>query len=230
MFNLLEISPVILGVLALLIFFSVTSWVIIVLKLRLYRRVEKNSRVFGDFFWDTGDLSLVDAKTTETDGCPLARVFKDGWRETTHFLAGPESGGHRPGHRDIAAIDNIARSLRKASAQEIEAIEKDLGFLATTASTTPFIGLFGTVWGIMNAFQDIGQSGSTSLAIVAPGISEALITTAIGLAAAIPASIAYNHLQQQVRKIASSIDSFSSDFLNIVQKKLMLRGVTENHQ
>jgi biopolymer transport protein TolQ len=217
--NLATLSPIILAVLALLAFFSVGSWVIIVLKLRLCRTLERNSREFADFFWETADLAAVDARTPDTPGCPLARVFKAGWAETLGFLdAAPADG--RPA-RDIAAIDSIARSLRKTAAEELEAAEKDLGFLATTAATAPFIGLFGTVWGIMNAFQDIGQSGSTSLAIVAPGISEALFTTAIGLAAAIPASMGYNHLQQRLRKIGSGLDSFSSDFLNIVQKKLL---------
>ena len=117
-----------------------------------------------------------------------------------------------------SAIDNISRSLRKISSIEIDKIEKDVSFLATTGATTPFIGLFGTVWGIMNAFRGIGEAGSTSLDIVAPGISEALVATAIGLAVAIPAVIGYNYIQGKIKIIVSEIDNFTYDFLNIVQR------------
>jgi biopolymer transport protein TolQ len=213
--NFLTMSPVILAVLGLLVIFSIASWAIIVHKLIVLRTIRSNSKTFIDFFWTTGNLASVDAGLSKIHDCPTAAVFQEGWRETRTFL-----GQTQGTPRDIGAMDSVDRCLRKTASEELGRIERDLGFLATTASTTPFIGLFGTVWGIMNAFQNIGQAGSTSLAVVAPGISEALVTTAIGLAAAIPASIGYNHLRQQLRKVSSGLDRFCSEFLNIVQKLL----------
>jgi len=225
------LSPVIIGVLAVLIFFSIASWVVMINKYLLIKTIRKNTKTFVDFFWDTKDFALIDQKTTDTINCPVATVFKEGYRETLSFAesgtatdAAAGNSGFRRLSADIGTIENISRSLRKIASMEIAKIEKDIGFLATTASTTPFIGLFGTVWGIMNAFGDIGRAGSTSLAIVAPGISEALVTTAIGLAAAIPAGIGFNHFQSEIRSLVSDIDNFSSDFLNIVQKTISNRS------
>jgi biopolymer transport protein TolQ len=224
MLSITTLSPVILIVLVLLVFFSIGSWAIMIYKLVLINTVRKNSRMFTDFFWETREFALIDEKTPDVSNCPVARLFKEGYRETQHFLAAPPESGSQPRlSTEVGAIENISRSLRKITNQEMEKLEKDLSFLATTASTTPFIGLFGTVWGIMNAFQNIGQAGSTSLAIVAPGISEALVTTAIGLAAAIPAGIGYNSIQTKIRSLNSEIDSFSFDFLNMVQKILNTR-------
>ena len=121
---------------------------------------------------------------------------------------------------DLGTMDNITRSLRRATNSEITRLERYLTFLATTGSTSPFIGLFGTVWGIMSAFEGIGKSGSASLAVVAPGIAEALIATAIGLVAAIPAVMAYNHFQHKIRVLVKEMDSFTTEFLNIVQRNL----------
>ena len=225
MLSLATLSPVILTVLGLLIFFSVVSWAIMIYKMVLINTIRKNTRLFTDFFWETRDFAKIDEQTADVTNCPVARLFKEGYRETRHFLEMPEAENANPRlSADVGAIENISRSLRKISNQEVDKIEKDLNFLATTASTTPFLGLFGTVWGIMNAFTNIGQAGSTSLAIVAPGISEALVTTAIGLAAAIPAGIGYNHLQTKIRGLVSEIDSFSFDFLNMVQKILNSRN------
>jgi biopolymer transport protein TolQ len=214
-----NLSPVIMGILAILIFFSIVSWAIIIYKLIQIRTVKKNTKAFLDFFWESKELATVNGRIGEYEDCPLAVLFKDGYRETEHFLGQPSEEGNaaRPGV-GVSAIDSITRSLRKSSSQEIEKLEKNLSFLATTGSTTPFIGLFGTVWGIMIAFREIGLAGSTSLDIVAPGISEALVTTAIGLAVAIPAVIGYNYLQSKIKGLVSEIDNFSYDFLNIVQK------------
>jgi biopolymer transport protein TolQ len=119
---------------------------------------------------------------------------------------------------DLGGIENVSRALRRATNSEITRLERYLTFLATTGSTSPFIGLFGTVWGIMTAFEGIGRTGSASLAVVAPGIAEALIATAIGLVAAIPAVMAYNHFQHKIRVLTNEMDSFSTEFLNIVQR------------
>jgi biopolymer transport protein TolQ len=212
-------SPVILCVLAALVLFSIASWAIMVFKSIQISLMKKKTRVFLDFFWETKEFSLVNEAIDRYGDCPLALLFKEGYRETQHFLAiDAEPGTRLRLSTDASAIENIGRSLRKISTQEIDSLEKDIGFLATTGSTTPFIGLFGTVWGIMMAFRDIGLSGSTSLDVVAPGISEALITTAIGLAVAIPAVIGYNNIQGRIRGQVSEIENFSYDFLNIVQR------------
>jgi biopolymer transport protein TolQ len=123
----------------------------------------------------------------------------------------------------MVSIENIKRALMRAVTMDVTGLTKALPFLATTGNTTPFIGLFGTVWGIMNAFRGIGLSGSASLAVVAPGISEALVATAAGLAAAIPAVVAYNHFSNRVRVLESEMQNFSSDFLNIIERDLMQR-------
>ncbi len=214
-----NMSPVILFVLVALVFFSVVSWAIIVYKLIQINMVKKNTRIFLDFFWETKEFALINAEIDRFKDSPLALLFKEGYRETEHFLAAdPCDTGALQLRTDSSAIENITRSLRKFSSQETDKLERNIGFLATTASSTPFIGLFGTVWGIMIAFQKIGLAGSTSLDIVAPGISEALITTAIGLAVAIPAVIGYNYIQGKIRGQISEIDNFSYDFLNIVQR------------
>ena len=161
----------------------------------------------------------IDARLAGIRPGPLSTLFREGYRETEHFLSRSEEAmGDGMLTADVGAIENISRSLRKVSSVEIAKIERDVGFLATAGATTPFIGLFGTVWGIMSAFRSIGQAGSTSLAIVAPGISEALITTAIGLAVAIPAVIGFNYVQGKIKLFVSEIDNFCYDFLNIVQK------------
>jgi biopolymer transport protein TolQ len=140
---------------------------------------------------------------------------------------GPSSPVHLD--QDIAAVVNIKRSLRRAVNVELTGLNKAVSFLATTGNTTPFIGLFGTVWGIMNSFRSIGLQGSASLAAVAPGISEALVATAAGLAAAIPAVVAYNFFSSKIRVIESEMHNFSADFLNLVERELViLKGSAEH--
>jgi biopolymer transport protein TolQ len=214
-----SLSPVIMIVLGILIFFSIGSWGIMIYKILLINRIKKATRQFTDFFWETKEFDAINKKINDFKNCPIAAVFKEGYKETEHFLKIEiDVNNSNCLTTDLSAIDNISRSLRKVSSIEIEKLEKDVSFLATTGATTPFIGLFGTVWGIMNAFRNIGEAGSTSLAIVAPGISEALITTAFGLVVAIPAVIGYNFLQNKIRILVGEIDNFSYDFLNIVQK------------
>jgi biopolymer transport protein TolQ len=212
-------SPVILAVFVILVAFSIGSWAIIIQKLMQLGYLRRNAREFTELFWGVREFSAVQERLSELKPGPLPALFQAGYRETRHFLSldvDPASGSALTA--DAGAIENISRSLRKVSSEEIAKIERDVGFLATAGATTPFIGLFGTVWGIMTAFQSIGQAGSTSLAIVAPGISEALVTTAVGLAVAIPAVIGFNYVQGRIRGLVSEIDNFSYDFLNIVQK------------
>jgi len=152
---------------------------------------------------------------------PLAQVFKSGFGELQKLASsalaadGPEKDEATP---KLRGIDNLTRALKKSSDIEMSSLERRLTFLATTSSTAPFIGLFGTVWGIMNAFQKIGATGSASLAIVAPGISEALIATAVGLAAAIPAAAAYNFFVSKLKYEEMEFENFTSDFLNIAKR------------
>jgi len=230
-----HLSPIIMGVVGILLFFSLGSWAIMVWKLFQIGFARKGSREFLDFFWDTKDFAEIERGLKEYAGSPIALVFREGYHETKNFLdaqppnvpskaiasidAEPvdKTSSTKVGAA-ISGIDNISRSLRKAAGSEEDRLERNLSFLATTASVTPFVGLFGTVWGIMIAFRNIGQTGSTSLDVVAPGISEALITTAIGLAVAISAVIGFNYLQGKIKALVGEIEGFSYDFLNIVQK------------
>ena len=155
---------------------------------------------------------------------PVAQVFAAGYREAEHVLkAGTKNGVGDSSvlTSELTGVESVERALRRAANQEITNLERMITFLATTASATPFIGLFGTVWGIMNSFRGIGSQGSAGLAVVAPGISEALIATALGLVAAIPAVIAYNHFQNRIKILGDEIENFTSDFLNLVGRHFM---------
>jgi len=216
-------------VLVLLLFFSVTSWAIIFSKYRLIGKARKESAYFLDLFWNRQSLSKAFAASKQLRYSPLARVFRIAYLElkkvnTSQSSSGEgERGRGTTSSQDVAAVDNLKRALRRAANVELTGLNRALSFLATTGNTTPFIGLFGTVWGIMNAFRGIGLRGSASLAVVAPGISEALIATAAGLAAAIPAVVAYNYFNSKVRVLESEMHNFSADFLNLVERELIIR-------
>lgn len=206
-------------VLFILIFFSVVSWAIIFFKLLQVYRANSESERFLDFFWKTKRFDAVNSQLDRFTNSPLTVLFSEGYGELKRLV---EKGDQKEEldimSTELGGIENIARALRRATTSEITRLEKYVTFLATTGSTTPFIGLFGTVWGIMNAFKGIGETGSASLAVVAPGISEALIATAIGLVAAIPAVMAYNHFQHKIKVLIATMDNFSTEFLNIVQR------------
>ncbi len=206
-------------VLMILIYFSVVSWTIIFFKLLQVYRANSESERFLEFFWKTKRFDLINAQLDRFTNSPLSVMFNEGYGELKKLM---EKGKHpeEPDgiSTDLGGIDNIARALRRATTSEITRLEKYLTFLATTGATAPFIGLFGTVWGIMTAFKGIGETGSASLAVVAPGIAEALIATAIGLVAAIPAVMGYNHFQHKIKVVISEMDSFATEFLNIVQR------------
>jgi biopolymer transport protein TolQ len=217
-------------VLLLLLFFSVTSWAIILIKSRYIKRAFKQSSEFTEFFWKSRDLSNAFAKAKQLHGSPLARIFRIGYVELkkTSQFSGPSgssspaaSSESLPFNTKFAGIDNVKRALRRAINTEMTRMTQMVPFLATTGNTTPFIGLFGTVWGIMNSFSGIGQRGSASLAVVAPGISEALVATAAGLAAAIPAVIAFNYFMNKIRIVETELQSFSADFLNIIERDIL---------
>jgi biopolymer transport protein TolQ len=218
-------------VLLLLLFFSITSWAIIIIKSRYIKRAFKESAEFTDFFWKSRDLSNAFAKAKQLRGSPLARIFRIGYVELKKMSQSGgqavSSGSQLSDGREASmnsrftGTDNVKRALRRAINTEMTRMTQMVPFLATTGNTTPFIGLFGTVWGIMNSFHGIGQKGSASLAVVAPGISEALVATAAGLAAAIPAVIAFNYFMNKIRTVESELQSFSADFLNIIERDIL---------
>ncbi|MBR9979915.1 MAG: protein TolQ [Desulfatitalea sp.] len=217
-------------VLFLLLFFSVASWTIIFIKWRTLNRALRESTLFSDYFWKSRDLASVYAKAKQLAGCPVARIFRIGYVELKK-LNQPAGGGpmetsrtKATGRSVNATADSVERSLRRAISSETIRMTHMVPFLATTGNITPFIGLFGTVWGIMNSFHMIGLRGSASLAAVAPGISEALVATAAGLATAIPAVIAFNHFMNKIRIIESELVSFSSDFVGIIERDLLTDG------
>lgn len=222
-------------VLFLLLLFSITSWAIIFIKYRYIRRAFKESALFTDFFWKSRDLSNAYAKAKQLHRSPVARIFRIGYMElkklrqsgvsiTSQSSQSPgteTSSNVKIGNVKFGGTENVKRSLNRAINTETTRMIQMVPFLATTGNTTPFIGLFGTVWGIMNSFHGIGQRGSASLAVVAPGISEALIATAAGLAVAIPAVIAFNYFMQKIRIIESELESFSADFLNVIERDIL---------
>ena len=220
-------GPVVQLVLLTLVLFSITSWAIILIKYRYMRRAFRESALFIDFFWKSRDLTDAFTKSKQLQGSPVARIFRVAYLELRKLSKQAPSGesGRRPAEKSslgtrTGGIDNVKRALRRAINTETTRMTQMVPFLATTGNTTPFIGLFGTVWGIMNSFHGIGQMGSASLAVVAPGISEALVATAVGLAAAIPAVIAFNFYTSKIRTLESELISFSADFLNVVERDI----------
>ncbi|MFO7971489.1 MAG: MotA/TolQ/ExbB proton channel family protein [Desulfobacterales bacterium] len=218
-------------VLLLLLFFSATSWAIMIMKYRYIKTAVSESSEFIDFFWKSRNLSNAFSKAKMLQGSPVARIFRVGYvelKKSGRFNEPAESGSVNPSETQGASlgsrftgIGNVKRAMRRAINAETLRMTRMLPFLATTGNTTPFIGLFGTVWGIMNSFHGIGLRGSASLAVVAPGISEALIATAAGLAAAIPAVIAFNHFMQKIRIVESELQNFAADFLNIIERDII---------
>jgi biopolymer transport protein TolQ len=208
-------SPVVQAVLILLVVMSVWTWGIVIYKFRAMKRAKRESEEFENVFWNSKNLAQISDVARNLLESPIAQVFCAGHQELTAIV------GSKSNHTEHGALENIDRALKKAKMEEVTRLERGTTMLATTASAAPFIGLFGTVWGIMNAFIGLSQVKSTSIQAVAPGISEALIATAIGLAAAIPAAIFYNIFMQQLRIMNRSMDSFSSEFLNIAKRHFL---------
>ena len=199
---ILQAGYVVKGVLIILLFFSVVSWAIIFFKYRYFSRAARESDSFLKVFRAGREARGLFSAAKNLTLSPLANVFKSVYTDEEHVKK-----------------DELRRLLRRYEALEIAKLEQYLTFLATTGSTTPFIGLFGTVWGIMNAFRGIGASGSASLAVVAPGIAEALITTAAGLAAAIPAVVAYNYYLSRARRLTVEMEDFSQELLDYFSRE-----------
>lgn len=217
-------------VMLLLLFFSVVSWAIILMKYNVFRRVRKENDSFLNAYMKGAKLSDIFPEAKKFDHSTLAEVFRSGYTElvkVTKVIREPlsvkETDMPERLSLEMTRIDNVERALNRARDSESTKLEAMLGFLATTGSACPFIGLFGTVWGIMNTFMDIGTRGAATLAVVAPGISEALIATAAGLAAAIPAVIFYNYYLNRVKTINQEMDNFSSELLNIIERHYMMK-------
>jgi len=191
---------------------SVGSWAIILLKRQLLNQAHKQNEQFLNGFWGGWSISEAFTRAADYPYSPVAKSFQAAVRELRKL--GDDNKDEERLRGDI-----VIRALKKANTTEIANLEHSVSWLATTASAAPFIGLFGTVWGIMNSFQNIGATGNASLAAVAPGISEALIATAMGLAAAIPAAMAYNYLNGRVKGQALTLDSFNQDLLNLLQRE-----------
>jgi biopolymer transport protein TolQ len=216
-------GPVVQLVLYILILFSVFSWGIIFYKLRQVRVARRQSQRFIEIFWDTKNLTTIHTTSQELKQSPVAQVFRAGYQELVRLTRAKRQSNHGEAEitTELGGIDNVERAMKRAANQEITRLERALTFLATTASATPFIGLFGTVWGIMTAFRGLSVTQSSSIQAVAPGIAEALIATATGLVAAIPAVVAYNHFARQIRVLSTEMENFSSEFLNIAERHFL---------
>lgn len=209
-------------VLYILILFSVVSWGIILHKVRQIRVARRTSDRFLATFWESKNLTTVHAASERMLQSPVAEVFRAGYEELVRLTRAKRQAKNEEGlSTDLGGVANVERAMRRAASQQITKLERALTFLATTASATPFIGLFGTVWGIMNAFIGLGVTQTSSIQAVAPGISEALIATATGLFAAIPAVVAYNHFARQIRVLSAEMDNFSFEFLNIAERHFL---------
>jgi biopolymer transport protein TolQ len=203
------------SVLGLLAMMSVVSWSIMLTKHLQMRRADRQSRKFLDVFRRSERFSEVNQAAERLGASPLVGIFQAGYVEIDSQIKATSVEG---GSYLLKSLDGLHRSLRRAIVVERQVLSRGIGFLATTAAASPFIGLFGTVWGIMVAFRHIGVSGSTSLVTVAPGIAEALINTAAGLAAAIPALVGYNLFSNRIRQTSLEMEDFILELLNLAER------------
>ncbi len=204
-------------VMLVLVIASVVSWTVIIGKFRLLKRAKNNADNFESEFWSTSDLSAFYTKSSKTQKKAgenaLESVFEAGFKE---YIRSKKDTGIASN----VVIDSVQRSMRVALNREIDAMEVHLPFLATVGSTSPYVGLFGTVWGIMNSFRALGTAKQATISMVAPGIAEALIATAIGLFAAIPAVIAYNRFINEVERLTNRYDAIYEEFITILQRQV----------
>lgn len=208
------------GVMLLLVAFSLICWVIIIYKSIYLRLAQRESAKFLETFWQAKRLDAIYQASEELHRSPLAQIFKAGYAELSK-LKGQKNQEEGAMHDQLGDMESLERALRRASTSEITSLESMVPFLATTGSTAPFIGLFGTVLGIVGSFHDIGEQQGAGFDIVAPGLADALFATAVGLVAAIPAVIAYNYFVRRIRVLSSEMDGFSNDFLNIIQRHFL---------
>ena len=213
-------------VLFTLVGFSIGCWGIALAKGREMRRAARQSAKFVDIFWDAKNLATIHAASVDLKDSPVAQVFRAGYQELQRLTKRKRATAGMSIDDDeleaeFGGVENVQRAMQRARIQEVTRLEKGLTFLATTSSTAPFIGLFGTVWGIMTAFMGLSTTTSSSIQAVAPGIAEALIATAVGLAAAIPAVVMYNRFARQLRVLTAEMDTFGNEFLNIAERHFL---------
>lgn len=216
-----DAGPVVKLVLLILLSFSIISWAIIFLKFKTIRNAERETTEFLKVFFSKKDLSAIYLETRKFRNSPVFEIFRVAYLEIKQVKTNLNISFENNELKELLSPGNlhkIDRAMKQVSSNQIVRLEQNLSFLATTGNSTPFIGLFGTVWGIMEAFHKIGQRGATSLAIVAPGISEALIATAFGLFAAIPAVIAYNYYLSRIRRIVIEMDNFTAEFISLFER------------
>jgi biopolymer transport protein TolQ len=220
---LLSTGPVVQAVLILLIGFSIGSWGIILHKFLQISRARRESERFIAIFWESKNLAAIHSAGVGLKRSPIAQVFRAGYQELLQLTrAKRQAVGAEGGFStDLGGVDNVTRAMKRQENVELTKLEGGITFLATTGSTCPFIGLFGTVWGIMTAFLGLSAAHTSNIQAVAPGIAEALITTAVGLVAAIPAQMFYNFLTTRVRLLATEIDNFIAEFLNIAERHFL---------
>ena len=215
-------SPVVQLVMLILVFMAVMCLYIIGAKWIRLKQVTDQSRAFLEAFWseeksrgwNAKAMNDIHGRAVKYERSPIATVFRAGYRELARIA--------RTGRPTRDDVENVERAIQRAKSAELTRLENKVSFLATTASTAPFIGLFGTVWGVMNSFIAIHGQKSAGLDVVAPGIAEALIATALGLAAAIPAVMAYNYFVRRIRVVDSETAAFASDYLNIIRRHLLV--------
>jgi biopolymer transport protein TolQ len=201
------------SVLAILLVFSIISWAVMLVVWQRFQRSQRASRRFVSMFRKAKRLADVQAGLAPLTHAALAGLFRAGYAEIEAQIAHSEGG-----RQTVKSLDSVERSLIRATRIESARLSRFVPFLATCAAAAPFVGLFGTVWGIMEAFGDIASTGSTSITAVAPGISEALINTAAGLFAAIPALLAYNHFVGRLRAAKGEMEDFTLEFLNLTER------------
>jgi biopolymer transport protein TolQ len=206
-------------VMLLLLLISLTSWTIIFRKWFAIRAAQSATNAFESEFWRGAELNSLyqSVSSSKGDPGPLARIFEAGMKEFRRARQKGAPGAAAPGSGD-SVLDPSSRAMRAAFQREMDALESSLAFLASAGSVSPYIGLFGTVWGIMNAFRGLANVQQATLAAVAPGIAEALVATAIGLFAAIPAVVAYNRYSYDIDRLANRFETFTDEFSNILHR------------
>ncbi len=221
-------GPMVKFILFALFFFSVVCWAIIFMKLRLFKKFKEEDETFLEIFSSSRDLGKAYTEAKSLRFSPLAKIFRNGYSEFNRYRMiqknPDEQINLQPRH---PILDSVQRTVNKILYTQGSILEKGQTFLATTGNTSPFIGLFGTVWGIMSSFRSIGITGSADLAVVAPGIAEALIATAAGLAAAIPAVVAFNYFNRRIRKFQTEMENFISEFMGLLEKGLIRKSFAE---
>ncbi|HEX4386824.1 MAG TPA: protein TolQ [Myxococcales bacterium] len=217
-------GPIVTGVLLLLAGSSIASWTVIFRKIVHLRRARSQSVQFLETFWRSKRLDTIYAATDALPLSPVAQVFRAGYVELSKVTQAKPADPEAAMQDQLGGFENVERSLARATNAELAQLETQIPLLGTTASAAPFVGLFGTVWGIMGAFREINAAGNANLATVSGPISEALIATAVGLFAAIPALVAYNSFSSRIRVLENEMHNFSADFLNIIKRHIFKKA------